>query len=138
MMKRTKLIFRELRNYRFLLKTISKQKRDVTSGWSKSNLRTDWFGRMYTVVSLREEDMGEEEVVRNFKAMQLMKPINEYLASLDLTEIIFPSIEVIPNSQSYLIVYSPLFKETTLLWLFSRSLLFLGLISFAFYHMIHG
>ena len=137
-MKRTKLIFRELRNYRFLLKTISKQKRDVTSGWSKSNLRTDWFGRMYTVVSLREEDMGEEEVVRNFKAMQLMKPINEYLASLDLTEIIFPSIEVIPNSQSYLIVYSPLFKETTLLWLFSRSLLFLGLISFAFYHMIHG
>ncbi len=117
-MKRTRLILREIQNYFFLKKIIKSCKSQPSSRWNQLNLRNDWLGRIYTVVNLREEDMGEEPFVQDFKATQLIKPINEYLASLDLTEIIFPSLEKIPDSRSYLIVYSPLFKQFTFSWVF--------------------
>jgi len=66
--------------------------------------------------------MGEEEMVQNWRAMEMMRPINDYLTTLGLQEIIFPSIEKIPDSRSYLIVYSPLFKELTLSWFLWRLL----------------
>lgn len=120
-MKRLKLIVREVSNYFYLRRILRKEsEKGPDSKWLKLNLRRNWYGRIYTVVSLREEDMGEEEVVRNWKAMEMMRPVNEYLTSLDLQEIIFPSIEQIPNSRSYLIVYSPPFKELTWKWFFTR------------------
>ena len=115
-MKRLKLIKREILNYFFLLRVLNREASNPESKWNSFSLRKNWFGRIYTVVSLREQDMGEEPLGRNWKAMEMMKPINEYLSSLDLQEIIFPSIEVIPDTRSYLIVYSPLFKELTLSW----------------------
>jgi hypothetical protein len=121
-MKRLKLIHRELKNYFFLQRVIREQSSDPLSEWQKLGLRKNWYGRIYTVISLREEDMGEEDVVRNWKAMEIMKPINNYLTSLDLQEIVFPSIEQIPDSRSYLVVYSPLFKELTISWFLWRFL----------------
>jgi hypothetical protein len=117
---RSKLIFREIKNYFYLKKVISRESRDPLSQWKRLNLRANWYGRIYTVISLREQDMGEEEVVKNFKAMEMMRPINDYLTSLDLQELVFPSIEPIPNSRSYLIVYSPLFRQLTVMWLVWR------------------
>lgn len=121
-MKRFMLIVKEIRNYLFLRRVVNKaaSSTDPASLWTQFKLRKNLYGRIYTVVSLREEDMGEEEVVRNWKAMEMMRPINEYLTSLGLTEIIFPSIEKIPDSRSYLIVYSPIFRETTLSWFIWR------------------
>ena len=126
-MKRFKLIQREIGNYFYLRKIL---KREASSEqWIRFNLRSNWFGRIYTVLSLRDQDMGEEEMVRNWKAMEMMRPINDYLTSLDLQEIIFPSIEPIPDSRSYLVVYTPLFKETTITWLVSRFILLAGALS---------
>ena len=129
-MKRTKLIIKEISNYLYLKKILRRESKNFSleHPWKKFNLRKNWFGRVYTVISLREEDMGEEDMVRNWKAMEMMKPINEYLTSLDLNEIIFPSIEKIPNTRSYLIVYSPLFKELTISWIVWRALIISGLI----------
>jgi hypothetical protein len=123
-MKRARSIFRELQNYFFLKKVIKREARnsDPTAQWNVFKLRANWFGRIYTIISLREEEMGEEEMVRNWIAMERMKPINDYLMGLGVHEIIFPSIEKIPDSRSYLIVYSPLFKETTLSWFIWRFL----------------
>jgi hypothetical protein len=127
-MKRFKLIIREIANYFYLRKVLNiESKKGPNSEWKKHNLRKNWYGRIYTVISLREEDMGEEEMVRNWKAMEMMRPINDYLSSHDLQEIIFPSIEKIPDSRSYLVVYTPIFKEFTILWLFFR-LIFICLI----------
>jgi hypothetical protein len=61
-------------------------------------------------------------------AMERMRPINEYMTDLGIHEIIFPSIENIPNSRSYLIVYSPIFKETTFAWFIWR-IFFVSLIT---------
>ena len=77
-MKRFKLIRREIANYLYLRKTLSKEIKNATadSSWNKFKLRMNWYGRVYTVVSLREQDMGEEELVQNWKAMEMMRPIN--------------------------------------------------------------
>ena len=130
------MIYREINNYLFLRKTLKKESENPQSEWNKFKLRINWYGRIYTVISLREEDMGEEELVRNWKAMEAMRPINQYLSSLDLNEIIFPSIENIPNSRSYLVVYSPLFREFTFAWISKVifSLIFLAASFFVIKH----
>lgn len=132
-MNRFRLIVKELQNYMFLRKVLRKAeaaKRD--SLWKRYKLRRNWYGRVYTVVSLREEDMGEEAVVRNWKAMEMMRPINEYLSTIGLQEIIFPSIEEIPNSRSYLIVYSPIIEHLTFSWVIWR-VFFIALITAALF-----
>jgi hypothetical protein len=108
------LTIRELKNWFYIKSTIRREKKNPNSEWHKLKLRNNWFGRIYTIVSLREEDTGEEIMVQNYRAMEKMRPINDYLASLDFTEIVFPSIEKIPESRSYLIVYSPMFKKLTI------------------------
>jgi hypothetical protein len=134
-MKRIKLIYREIANYVFLQKTLQKEITNPDSLWNKFKLRKNWYGRIYTVISLREEDMGEEEVVRNWRAMESMRPMNEYLTSLDLQEIVFPSIEQIPESRSYLVVYSPIFRYLTARWIFFRTLFF-AILSFIIFYTI--
>jgi hypothetical protein len=123
-MKKFNLVRREIANYLFLRKVLIKESKNTSqdSPWKKFNLRMNWYCRTYTVVSLREQDMGEELLVQNWKAMEMMRPINDYLTSLDLQEIIFPSIEKIPDSRSYLVVYSPIFKELTVGWVFKNFL----------------
>lgn len=129
-MKKFKIILREIANYIYLRKTIDREFNNPDSKWHIFKLRKNWYYRMYTIISLREEDMGEEEVVRNWKAMEMMRSINDYFTSLDLHEIIFPSIEKIPDSRSYLVVYSPLFKELTIGWVLWRLFYLVGILSF--------
>ena len=77
--------------------------------------------------------MGEEEVVRNWRAMEAMRPINDYLTTLDFKEIIYPSIEKIPNSRSYLVVYSPVITSSTIRTLIYTTFLILaGIITLIF------
>lgn len=129
-MKRTKLILREIANYFFLQKTINRESLGAPL-WKKFKLRASIWGRIYTIINLRDEDMGDDSEVRRFKALLLMKPINEYMQALDLHELIMPSIEEIPDTRSYLIVYTPLFRELTVAWLVSRILLISGSITAA-------
>ncbi len=106
------LYFREILNYFYIRKIIKKEKNTET--WNVLNLRSDWVGRIYTVINLRKEDLGEQDEVKRFRLGEMMKPINSYLRSLYLHEIIYPAIEQL-SEQSYLIVYSPLFNKFTLL-----------------------
>jgi hypothetical protein len=134
-MKKLKLIYKEISNYFFLRRTLSREILNLESKWYSFKLRKNWFGRIYTVVSLREEDMGEEEIVRNWRAMEMMRPINEYLSSLGLQEIIFPSIESIPGTQSFLVVYSPLFNYLSFSWVL-KKLFYLALMCAGGYFVI--
>lgn len=126
-MKRLKLKYREFVNYLYIRKVIKRESAsaDQNSTWNKLKLRSTPFGLIYTVVSLREQDMGEEDIVQKWKAMEMMRPINEYLTSLDLQELVFPSIELIENTRSYLVVYSPMFNELTIKWIITRFLMIL-------------
>lgn len=123
-------MFREIRNWLFLKKTVKQEIAKFDSKWHEYKLRTNWYGRIYTVVNLREEDMGDEVEVQRFKAMEMMRPMNDYLASLDFTELVYPSIESIPETRSFLIVYSPIFNKFTrrnILKYISLFLIFIGI-----------
>ena len=124
--RKTRAVAREIANYMFILRTIDKH--SSTEQWKECQLRTDMIGRIYTVINLREEDMGEMEEVKRFRVLEMMRPINVYLSDLGLQEIIIPNIEQVPDSRSYLITYTPLFSQFSYTWLSLNVVLPIGLI----------
>lgn len=119
--------YREIVNYFFIKRTIKKQK--STPVWQSFNLRADWVGRVYTVLNLRKEDIGDPEEVKRARLLELMIPINKYMRKLDLHEIVFPAIEK-KSDRSYLIVYSPLFEHFTILYFIRICIILGGIITF--------
>jgi hypothetical protein len=113
---------REIRNYFFLRKAV--RKASASPEWKKYKLRVNWFGVIYTTLSLREEDMGDDESVKRFKIIMMMQPINEYVASigsedggLGIRELVMPRVEHVPETRSFLITYIPIFQEITASWI---------------------
>lgn len=104
--QRRRLAIREVINWFFVRKTIKKNK--DSEEWEKFGLRNGYVAQIYTVISLRKEDMGEEEMVQRMKVIQRIEPMNKYLESLGLSEIVYPEIVQLPESRSWLIIYWPL------------------------------
>lgn len=104
--------YRDIRNYFMIGKIVDRESKLET--WKKFNLRVDWINRIYTVLNLRKEDMGEPELVQKVRLMEIMDPINDYLTTLGLQQIVKPRVEYIPSndpeilSLSWLVVWSPL------------------------------
>lgn len=113
--KRIKQVYREVKNFFFILSVIEKNRK--TQKWKEMNLRSDWIGRIYTIISLSEEDMGDMEEVRRIKVLDRIKPINFYLESLGVAEVIIPNIIPIQDSRSYLVVYVPYFSQLSYVWM---------------------
>jgi len=124
--KRTVNVVREVRNFFFILTKIQKNK--SSQKWKDFKLRVDWVGRIYTIISLSEEDMGEQEEVKRFKVLEKMKYVNEYLTSLDLQEVIIPNIQEIKGTRSYLVLYVPYFSNLSYIWMGLNVFLPAGLI----------
>jgi hypothetical protein len=113
--KRVRDVYWELKNYFFILDVIDKNNKSPQ--WKKFNLRTDWIGRIYTIVSVREEDMGDPEEIRRIRVLERTRELNLYLESLNLAEVIAPSLDLIDESRSYLIVYNPYFSKLSFIWM---------------------
>jgi hypothetical protein len=119
-------VYREVKNYFFILSSIDKN--SGSQEWNNYKLRSDLIGRIYTVISLREEDMGEIEEMRKFRVLERMKPINNYLTSLGLQEVLIPNIQEIDDSRSYLVTYNPYFDQFSWSWLALNLIFPIGLI----------
>lgn len=124
--KKTLQIYREVKNMFFILSVIDRA--SSTSEWKRLSLRTDWIGRIYTVISLTEEDTGEQEDMKRLKILDKMRVINEYLTNIGLQEVIVPSISSVPNSRSYLVMYVPYFSQLSYIWMGMNIFLPIGLI----------
>ena len=124
-----KRVITDIRNYFFIRKTIKKNEKSIE--WERFKLRVDWIGRIYTVVNLPPEVIyspDSPEEIRPAYILEESRPLNEYLTSLNLQEIIMPAISPIPNSFSYLIVYSPYFQRLSIRWVIYRVISILILI----------
>lgn len=100
--------------------------------WSRKNLRRDWFGRIYTVINLPPEVIFSADLPKESRpsfVMNEIKPINEYMKTLNLEEILTLSYEEIKgtNSESYLVVYQYLFRELSWIWIFRFILEIIGI-----------
>lgn len=117
-------ILREINNYFFLLKQIRDHKK--TKEWGVHNLRTGWFSTFGTVINLPPEVFQGEAIYYQMYVIEQMKPINRYLESLNLQEIIYPTTHSLVNpargEYAYLVKYRPLFREFTWWWIITRSM----------------
>jgi len=118
-------VIKDINNYLYLRKVVKRE--SVNSPiWAKNNLRVDWIGRIYTVMNLPPEVTLSPDMPREVWPAYLIdqsKGLNEYLTSLNLHEIIAPEYTEIPDSTSYLLVYSFYFRSLGWGWVLSRSII---------------
>lgn len=108
-----RIIIYEIQNW-FYVKKIIRQHKNTTD-WSNYKLRADWIGRIYTVLNPDlPSDKGDTKEVLSYKYAERMKPIAMYLDKLGLGQAIYPAYEELPGTDSYLVVYSPIFNVLTM------------------------
>jgi len=91
----------------------------------EKGIRVDWIGRMYTVVNLGPEVIGQPEIVEQSYVFQKLSPVNKILMSYGLSEYSYPEISKIPGTEQYLIVLYPE-NDHFNFWSWFRNILFLG------------
>ncbi len=128
-------VIKEIRLYREYTRIVKKEERD-SQMWKRRNLRRDYLNRIYTVINLPLQVLASVDLPRESRpsfVVQEIKPINEYLKSLNLEEIITMWIEPVKGTdeESYLVVYQFLFRYITWLWILrfilEIFLIFLGI-----------
>lgn len=125
-------VIKELKIYRDYLKIIKKESQD-SPVWARRKIRKDWVGRIYTVVNIPPQVIYSADLPKEARpsfVISEIKPINEYLKSLNLEEILTVSMVPIEgtNEESYLVVYQYVFRSFTLLWLLRFILEIIGII----------
>jgi hypothetical protein len=81
--------------------------------WMRFGLRHDWFYRIYTVLNPAIADKGDDEQMIQMKMLDRLGPVNKYIASMGLAEVMSVSVEKIPDSDSHLVVYYQIYKWFT-------------------------
>lgn len=115
-------VLKDIKIYREYVKIIDKEARDSPI-WSRRKLRKDWFGRIYTVINLPPEVIFSNDLPKEARpsfVMSEIKPINDYLKSLNLEEILTLYMNPVKdtNDESYLVVYQYVFRELSWIWIF--------------------
>jgi hypothetical protein len=127
-------VYRDVKVYRDYLNVIKKESENSPI-WTRKGMRIDWFGRIYTVVNLPPEVIFSADLPKEARpsfVMNEIKPINDYLKTINIEELITLWIEPVKdtNDESYLVVYQYVFRELSWMWIF-RFILEMGLIAFA-------
>jgi hypothetical protein len=93
-----------------------------------ANLRIDWIGRIYGVVSIKEEFRTQPEMIQQSMVFQELGPINEILVKYGLSDLSYPEISKIQNTDQFLVVLYPendYFNSMS----FLRNITFAGIIA---------
>lgn len=109
----------DVKNY--LILRIAIRKHRGTSDWERFNLRVDWVGRIYTVFNPNPADLGDDKQMLDIKLGERMIPCHKFIDTIGLSEVVAVSGEKIPDSDSYLIVYYPIFKYLSIWKLFLNT-----------------
>lgn len=115
-------VLKEISLYREYIKQIRSEKLNSPL-WSRNNLRMDYLNRIYTVVNLPLEVLMSNDLPKEARpsfVLNEIKPINAYLKSLNLEEILTLWIDPVKgtNDESYLVVYQFVFREISWVWIF--------------------
>lgn len=82
MIKFFKLYFLDILNYIYFRKVVSKFNTSET--WKNLNLRQNRIGEIYTVVRLRDEDLGDPDEIMTTRLMEIAKDKNIFIADMDI------------------------------------------------------
>ena len=115
-------VLKEISLYREYVKQIKSEELNSPL-WGRKNLRRDYLNRIYTVVNLPPEVLMSNDLPKEARpsfVLNEIKPINAYLKSLNLEEILTLWIDPVKgtNDESYLVVYQFVFREISWIWIF--------------------
>lgn len=79
------------------------------------DLRVDWLGRIYGVVNLPEEVRSAALDVQQAYVLQQITKYGECMLKIGLADVVYPQIQKVKNSSSFLIVLWPVFDDLALL-----------------------
>jgi hypothetical protein len=110
MIKFFKIYFLDILNYIYFRKVVSKF--NSTDAWKRLNLRQNQIGEIYTVVRLRDEDLGDPDEIMTTRLMEIAKDKNIFIADMDiqfsvggLVVVDYYHIQEDPNA--FLIIWQP-------------------------------
>lgn len=78
-------------------------------------LRVDWLGRIYGVVNLPEEVRSASLDVQQAYVLQQITKYGDCMLKIGLADVVYPQIEKVKDSSSFLIVLWPVFDDLSLL-----------------------
>ena len=81
--------------------------KSIEAELNENNLRVDWIGRIYGVVELKEEFRTQPEMVQQSMVFQELKDLNTLLMKYGLSDLSYPEISKIPESDQFLVVLYP-------------------------------
>jgi len=92
-------LFKEINDW-FYIRKKAKQNLKLLH---ENKLRVDYIGRIYTVINVPEELFNDTPSRENY-VFQKLREFDDILIKLKINELIYPTIEIIPESNSYLLV----------------------------------
>ena len=123
-MRLIKLIWYDITGYLKVRRIVNKHKNDVD--FVQHNLRKDWICRVYTVINPSDADKGDSAEVLQIKAQEKIVKVHKYIDNIGLSPYVAVSAEQIPETNSYLLVYYPIFNVLTTFKVVMFTLLITG------------
>ena len=78
-------------------------------------LRVDWLGRIYGIVNLPEEVQGASGEIQQAYVLNKISTYGNFMLQIGLADMVYPQIQKVPQSASYLVILWPVFDELSLL-----------------------
>lgn len=101
-------------------------------------LRVDWLGRIYGVVNLPEEVQSASGEIQQAYVLNKISTYGNFMLQIGLADMVYPQIEKLPGTASYLVILWPVFDELSLLPVLGNILksVFVGGLLFVIYKFI--
>lgn len=117
MIKFIKLYWLDILNYIYFRRVVSKF--NSTEEWKKLKLRQNNIGEIYTVVRLRDEDLGDPDEIMTTRLMEICREKNLYIADMDVQFAVGGLVTVdyyfIPDDpNAFLVIWQPKIQVITL------------------------
>lgn len=101
-------LYREIRIWYIFRKTAVENTKLLNE---KHSLRVDWIGRIYGIINLPEEVQTAASEIQQAYVLQQITKFGEVMAKIGLADVVYPEIEKVPGSTSYLIILWPVFED---------------------------
>lgn len=123
-------LYRDIRMWWIFKKT---SKENVKMLNEDHGLRVDWLGRIYGVVNLPEEVQSASLDVQQAYVLQQITKYGDCMLKIGLADVVYPQIQKVKQSSSFLIVLWPVFDDLALLPVLGNILktTFVGFVIFA-------
>lgn len=126
-------LYREIRIWYIFRRTASDNTKMLNE---EHSLRVDWIGRIYGVVNLPEEVQTAAGEVQQAYVLQQITKYGEVMTKIGLADVVYPEIERVPGTSSYLIVLWPVFEDFNI-WSIIGNVIRTSIISFLGYLLVN-